>query len=107
MTFVDAHAPFGPYEDLNCPVPELRPQMIERLRLTLHIAAEFGVKSVTIHTGNTSIEGYSLAQYDAALEDSLEKLLPLAAGLGVIICIENIWFPTNTPQKHSHSAKCP
>ena len=33
LSFCDAHAVFGPYLDLCCPVPEARPEMLLRLKL--------------------------------------------------------------------------
>ena len=111
LTFVDAHAPFGTNEDLNVPDPRLRSAMLDRLKLALRITAEFGVDSITIHTGNAVKEwrGYSLQQLHDALLASLEVLLPIAEELGITIAIENIWFPNNTPEKlldavhHFHS----
>lgn len=99
--FVDAHAPFGVYEDLNVPVPELRPIMLERLKLALRIVADFGVDSIAVHVGNTPecFAAYSLDDLHSAAIRSLEELLPLAEQLGVTIAIENIWFPTTTPER--------
>ena len=37
---MDAHAPFGVNEDLNVPIAEQRPIMLERLKLALRITAE-------------------------------------------------------------------
>lgn len=101
MNFVDSHAPFGVVEDLNVPDPALRDMMLARLQLSLRIAADFGVNSMTIHTGNTAElwKNYTLTQLHEALLISLEKLLPLAEQLGITIAIENIWFPNNTPEK--------
>lgn len=99
--FVDAHAPFGVYEDLNVPMEELRPLMIERLKLALRLTADFGVASIAVHVGNTpdAFAAYSLDQLQQAIIRSLEELLPLAEQLGITIAIENIWFATSTPEK--------
>jgi len=97
--FLDAHAGFGPYVDLNCPVPELRNEVILRHKLQLSIAADFGVKYMAIHIGNGVLPGYSMEDYRRATRDSLEALLPEAERLGIIICIENIWYRTNTPEE--------
>lgn len=98
---VDAHAPFGVYEDLNVPMEEYRPMMLERLKLALRLTADFGVESIAVHVGNTPVDfaAYSLEHLHEAIIRSLEELLPLAAQLGVTIAIENIWFATNTPEK--------
>ena len=101
LTFVDAHAPFGTFEDLNVPDPSLRSIMLDRLKLALRITAEFGVDSITVHAGNTVAEwkGYTLQQLHDAMLSSLAELLPVAEELGITIAIENIWFPNNTPEK--------
>ncbi len=96
MRFRGAHAPFGPNDDMDCPYPEYRPLMIERQRQMLEIAASFGVKTITIHVGNSPEKTVTTDQYEAYLFDSLEKLLPTAENLGIIIAIENIWTPTTT-----------
>ncbi len=101
LTFVDSHAPFGPYEDLCLPDPAYRDMMIERLKLAIRIAADFGVDSITIHTGNNVAPWkgvYSVEQQNKCVLASLSELLPLAESLNVTIAIENIWFPNNTPE---------
>lgn len=101
LVFGDAHAPFGEMLDLDAPIPELRPQMIDRLRLTLDIVGSFGVPTCTIHVGNTTgaHRGYSLEYLHNCIAEALEALLPVAEHNKVAIAIENIWFPTNTPEK--------
>jgi sugar phosphate isomerase/epimerase len=100
LTFADAHAPFGPMRDLICPVAEARPQMLLRLKLTLQIAAEMGVKTITVHTGNeTHYPDYDLEVMYDYMKRSLEELLPFAEQLGITVCIENIWYRINTPER--------
>jgi sugar phosphate isomerase/epimerase len=99
LKFVDAHAVFGPDKDLNCPVAELRPAMLERQKKCLEWSAQCGVKTITIHTGNPSYPDVELETFHKYAIESLEILLPVAASYGITICIENIWFPTNTPAK--------
>ena len=94
MKIVDAHAPFGRYSDLNCPIPELRPAMLAQKRLSLELAASFGVRTITMHVGEPGFLDVSLDRLHDYLLESLEELLPLAEKLGVVIAIENIWFPT-------------
>ena len=48
----DAHSPFGTVMDLNCPEPSLRPQMLLRQKLAIRIAADLGIKTITIHVGS-------------------------------------------------------
>ena len=99
LTFCDAHAPFGAHEDLDNPRPEERPMMIERLKLVLKIVRDLGAESCTIHVGNVPFREYSLDDYHTCILQSLESQLPTAETCGVVIAIENIWFPTNTPEK--------
>lgn len=100
MSFMDAHAPFGPFLDLNCPVEEARPEMIARHKLTLQTIASMGVDTITIHTGNEpAYPDHPLEVQFDAIKRSLDELLPLAEQLGITICIENIWFQINTPER--------
>jgi sugar phosphate isomerase/epimerase len=101
MSFVDSHAPFGIYEDLNVPDPQFRGMMLDRLKVALRIATDFGIDSIAVHTGNTREvwKNYSLEQLHEAMLSSLEVLVPFAEKLGITIAIENIWFPTNTVDK--------
>ena len=100
LSFCDAHAIFGPYLDLNCPVAEARSEMILRQKLGLQIAASMGLKTITIHTGNESVyPEYPLETQIDCVKRSLDELLPMAESLGVTICLENIWFRINTPEQ--------
>ena len=100
LSFCDAHAPFGPKNDLFCADESCRPQMLLRQKLVLQITADMGVKTITIHTGNEPNQpGVPLeVQYDC-VRRSLDELLPFAESLGVTICIENIWWQINTPER--------
>jgi sugar phosphate isomerase/epimerase len=101
MSFVDAHAPFGHYLDLNVPDPQYRGIMLARMQLALQIAADFAIDSIAIHSGDTPEiwKNYSLTQLHEALIDSLETLLPLAEKLKITIALENIIHPSNTAEK--------
>ena len=52
MSFCDAHAPFGPVLDLNCPFVEKRPIMLGRLKLILELCKYMNVDTITIHLGS-------------------------------------------------------
>ena len=103
MSFVDAHAPYGELLDMNCPIQSFRPRMLETQKRTIELCASLGVKTLTIHVGNNHwVEDAKLRDLEynrRCIEESLEKLLPVAEACGVIICIENIWFQTNTPEE--------
>ena len=100
MDFCDAHAPFGPQLDLNCPWEEKRRLMLARLQLALELCAFMKVDTITIHLGNNHFEkgaGIPDEVHIAKMKESLSVLLPVAEKLGITICIENIWFSVNTP----------
>jgi sugar phosphate isomerase/epimerase len=96
IRFRDAHAPFGPLYDLGCPVPEAFPAMLSMHRHCLELCAAFGVGSCTIHVGRPcEFCGDTAKMHENALR-ALERLLPEAERCRVVVCIENIWDPTNT-----------
>lgn len=100
LSFLDAHAPFGQFMDLNNPEERLRKQIIRRHLLHIDIAADMGVDTITIHTGN---EYYypqvSMDKQISLIVEALDKLLPAAEERKVTVCIENIWCRLNTPEK--------
>lgn len=100
LSFVDSHAMFGKYLDLSCPVPEARGEMLSRLKTQLYLAHAMGIRTMTIHVGNeTHYPEYDLEVQFDCIKRSLEELLPLAEELQIVICIENIWFRLNTPER--------
>jgi len=103
LDFVDAHATYGELLDMNCPIPSYRPRMLEIHRRTIEICAALGIKTLTIHIGNNhwmnEPEYLDLNYNRACIENTLENLLPVAEANHVTICIENIWFQTNTPEE--------
>ena len=100
LEFADAHAIFGKYLDLNCPVEAARPELIARLKLQLLICASMNIKTITVHVGNEgAYPEYPLEVQFDCIKRSLEELLPFAESLGIIICIENIWTQLNTPER--------
>ena len=99
LTFMDSHAMFGKYLDLNCPVPEARPEMLLRYKLQLQIINSMGIDTITMHLGNeNTYPEYTLEEQTDAIKRSLDELLPMAEDLGITICIENIWSRINTPE---------
>ncbi len=99
LTFVDAHAPFGPLWDLNCPEESLRDIMIARHKLNIRVAAMMGVDTITIHIGNDLDMKTPFELHRRRVEEALEAILPDAEKYGVTVCIENIWFCVNTPEE--------
>lgn len=99
LTFVDAHAPFGQYLDLNNPETAVRRQLLLRHKLHIQIAADMGVDTLTIHPGNDYY--YPDIPLQTQINNTiaaLDELLPAAEERGVTICIENIWCRSNTPE---------
>lgn len=100
LTFLDAHAPFGQYLDLNNPEADVSRQLILRHKLHIQIAADLGVDTLTIHPGNDYYyPDVPLAQQINNTKAALEELLPVAEDRNVTVCIENIWCRSNTPEK--------
>ena len=96
VRFLDGHDPYGPLEDLSCPVPELAPHMIAMHKRCLELCAEFEVKSCTIHVGRPTDYCQDSARLHENMLRSLEQLLPTAEACRCVICIENIWDECNT-----------
>lgn len=94
VKFVDAHAPFGPREDLGVD-GDGRNEMLARTRLAIEIAASFGVETITFHIGHIRPEYGYLTKEQLVVNacETLHELLPVAERCGIIIAVENIWFP--------------
>ena len=90
MTFLDSHAPYGPYWDLNCPYEAGRSAQSARLKAAMEIVAAFGLDTMTIHMGTDLVAPELPAEvhFDRSCA-MLETLLPTAERLGITICIEN------------------
>ena len=90
LAFVDAHAPFGGVLDMNCPDTDFRPQMLLRHKLALEICASFDIRTVTIHPGSDRFfPDVPIEKQWDFMRDALDKLLPEAEKLGIVIAIEN------------------
>lgn len=96
LVFRDAHVPYGPLQDLSCPLPDLFPHMVRMHEHCLHLCEEFGVESCTIHVGRPTEYCKDCSLLHENMLRALEKLLPVAEECRCVICIENIWDPNNT-----------
>lgn len=95
LTFLDAHAPFGKYEDLASPTPDA----VQRLRLAITVAGMFSTKTMAVHVGCSEFYPETpLEQQIDRMRRALDELLPVAESNDVVLCIENIWHPSNTPE---------
>ncbi len=98
LSFVDGHAPFGEFVDLNCPDESFRDEMIARQKLTLNIASSMGLRTVTMHCGVDFLNAQIPTEtHIARAKEALEKILPEAEKCRVIVAIENLWIPNCLP----------
>lgn len=97
ITYKDAHAPFGKFLDLNCPV--LHEEKILRAHFAMQIASEFGLDTITFHVGSPCHEGYTAEELHQETLRTVEELLPYAENCGLTFCIENVCNPSATAEK--------
>ncbi len=101
LSFCDAHATYtGGCDDPMSPDPVLRRAAAARLRAEFELCAAFGVETITVHCGNQTPGEPGPAGVRAAEERlwrTLDEVLPDAERTGVVVCLENIFFPTATP----------
>ncbi|MBR2358088.1 MAG: sugar phosphate isomerase/epimerase [Lentisphaeria bacterium] len=92
LSFGDAHAPYGMHWDLICVFEEERPALFIRQKMALIMAAELGCKTVTMHTGADNLfPEIPTEKHLSRACDMLEKLLPEAEKLNIVIAVENGW----------------
>ena len=101
MNLVEMHAPFGECFDLACTSPARREQLVLDHIRCMQYAAETGCRTYTVHIGaHDSV--YMHVSNDKirplALE-SLQKLIPAAEKLGIVIAVENAFERSNTPDE--------
>ena len=96
LNFVDAHAPFGPYLDLGNPKKEYHNYVVSRHKLHIDIAAQFSIKTITIHLGGMKFDNFLFEEYKSSAQRALEEILPHAEKRNVIVCIENVWYPVSS-----------
>ncbi len=98
LEFVSMHAPFGPDQDLNTPVMEARENMIDRHLRAMRIAAESGSLTYTVHIGayHHCYNHVPLDTLRPLAVETLERLIPEAEKLGIVIAVENSFEPPNS-----------
>ena len=100
LNLVEAHAPWGQCYDLCCPERARRPQMIADHKRAMNYCADSGCKTYTLHVG--AFESVFYRTPNEVLRplvlDSLERLLPEAEKLGLILALENSYERSNTPE---------
>ena len=101
MNLVEAHAPCGQGYDLCCPERGRHPHMIEEHKRAMNYCAESGCRTYTIHVGAFESAFFQIPNEKVRpiVLDSLEKLLPEAEKLGIVIAVENSYERSNTPDE--------
>lgn len=97
ISYLDAHAPFGKFLDLNCPV--LHKEKILRAYMAMEIASDFGINTITFHVGSPCHEGYTVEELHMEALRTVEELLPYAEKLDMTLCIENVCNPSATAER--------
>ena len=92
------HAPWGAAFDLNCSDMARRKGLIGDHKTAMGYAADAGCRTYTIHVGAYSwvMEHVPLERLRGLALDTLEKLLPEAEKLGLVIAVENSYEPPNS-----------
>ena len=101
VTFTDAHGLWGGLWDLCADDPVMRKHLAAGHRQAIAIAAEFGVRTYTVHIGAAECRTNGGRMTDKMLSDTLrtlEAILPVAEEYGVVIAVENSFEPANTPE---------
>ena len=103
LDLVEAHAPYGQGFDLCCPERGRRPAMIEEHKRAMNYCADSGCRTYTLHVGAFESVFYRTPNEELRhfVLDSLEKLLPEAEKLGLILAVENAYERSNTPEEVS------
>lgn len=101
MNFPDAHMPFGEHMDLACPDRGRRAKMIEEQKMALGYATDLGCKTATIHVGafGSAVFQTPNSEIRPLVVDALEKLIPEAEKLGIVLAIENSFERSNAPDE--------
>lgn len=97
FTFVDSHAPFGTLFDPNEPGDLILRAAYHKMHLA--ICEMMNVDTMCLHIGNDhQAPGDSTAVQLDRICRVLAELLPEAEKRNIVICIENIILPINTPE---------
>ena len=98
VEFPSVHALCGNNFDLSWSVPERRAGLVADHIKAMEIAASFGCRTYVLHVGAAEY-CYNHIPMDGLRDlavDTLEKLLPTAEKLNMILAVENSQEPTNT-----------
>ena len=107
LTLFDVHAPHKAKHSFGYPAEAAYDVFFSTADKALETAAELGVRTVTFHTARTRRVGMMADEYGvfekADLERArsrilfqLERILPKAEKLGLMIALENLFLPSST-----------
>ena len=101
MKIFECHGLWSIAYDLNITDRPRRRAMIEEHKLCMEYAADLGCRTYVMHIGafDCYYKDTSLEEMRRLAVESLEKLIPAAEKLGIIIAIENSFEPSNTPDE--------
>ncbi len=101
ITLMEMHAPFGECFDLACASPARREQLVLDHIKCMQYASETGCRTYTVHVGaHDSVYLHTPNEKIRPLAlESLEKLIPAAEKLGIVIAVENAFERSNTPDE--------
>ncbi|MBP5638850.1 MAG: sugar phosphate isomerase/epimerase [Victivallales bacterium] len=97
-----AHSTWGEGNELSLPFDGDRKRMLRLAERQLELAATFGADTCAFHAetwSNDSLRPHTAEQWRSYINDSLEKLLPIAERYNVIIALENIWSQMAMPEE--------
>ena len=90
LSFLDAHGPFVGVSDLCCPEGKYRQMALYRHLACLNIAADFGIKTYTLHSGGDfRYPACTESQLMDSIRRNLDILLPEAEKRKIVFCLEN------------------
>ena len=101
VEFPSVHGMYGDDFDLNIPTAERRPEMFREHIRGMEIAAEFGCRTYVVHVGAAfyCYKHIPLATLRPLALETLEKLLPAAEKLGIIVAVENSFEMPNSAKE--------
>ena len=101
MKIFECHGLWSIAYDLNITDRPRRRAMIEEHKLCMEYAADLGCRTYVMHIGEFDCyyKDTTLEEMRRLAVESLEKLIPAAEKLGIIIAIENSFEPSNTPDE--------
>lgn len=101
IRFMEMHSVYGESYDLASMVTARREGLIRDHIRSMQYAADLGCRTYTVHVGayDSVVDHVPNEVLRPLAVESLEKLLPAAEKLGMIIAVENAFERSNTPEE--------